>query len=109
MTYIRTSRAAVPVASTRCCSSSWSQAPLDQVRRGTHQSSTRWPRPAQTLWASRPLQVQAGRLVAVRLRGEVLQVGLATVDGVRWVNPHRVLTEAQATLWARRSRFTPEG
>jgi hypothetical protein len=64
--------------------------------------------PVQTLWASRPLPVRAGRLVAVRLRGDELRVGLATPDGLRWLSPHAVMTLAQAEKWASTSRFTPE-
>jgi len=64
---------------------------------------------AQTLWASRPLAVRAGRLIAVRLRGEDLRVGLATPDGVRWVRPEAVLTSAQAQAWAETSALSPGG
>jgi len=64
---------------------------------------------AQTLWASRPLPVRAGRLVAVRLQGEDLRVGLATPDGVRWVRPEAVLTTAQAQAWVATSEFSPGG
>src|SRR5690606_28894244 len=55
--------------------------------------------PVQTLWASRPLAVRAGRLVAVRLHGEDLRVGLANPNGVRWVRPAAALMSGQAQAW----------
>lgn len=93
--YIRTPRAAVA-------------APLlDDDREPAAQRQAPNPRGrTQTLWASRPLAVRAGRLIAVRLRGEDLRVGLATPDGVRWVRPGAVLTSAQAQAWVATSTFT---
>ena len=64
--------------------------------------------PSQTLWASRPLSARAGRLVAVRLLGEELRVGLATADGLRWVRAQSVLTSAQAQMWVPSSTFAPQ-
>jgi hypothetical protein len=64
-------------------------------------------RPTQTLWASRPLTVRAGRLVAVKLRGDDLRVGLTTENGLRWVRPETVLTTAQAEAWTRTSALAP--
>jgi hypothetical protein len=61
--------------------------------------------PVQTLWASRPLQVRAGRLIAVRLRGDDLQVAVATINGRKWVRADAALTAAQAERWVRTSRF----
>jgi hypothetical protein len=66
------------------------------------------PRPKpQVLWAARPLQVRAGRLIGVRLRGNTLEVALvgAGADGPRWVEAATVLTAAQADVWAKTSRF----
>lgn len=66
-------------------------------------------RPARTLWASRPLTVAQGRLIAVQLRGDELRVGLATLDGgLKWVRPESVLTAPQAEGWARRSAFAAQ-
>ncbi len=96
--YIRTPRAAVAtplIADDR--------EPALQRQAGNARS------PAQTLWASRPLAVRAGRLIAVRLHGEDLRVGLATPDGVRWVRPEAVLTSPQAQAWAETSAFSPGG
>lgn len=90
--YIRTPRAAVAV-------------PTRASREQPVQRQLRAPGPTQTIWASRPLTVGAGRLVAVRLQGEDLRVGLSTPDGVRWVRPERVLTTAQAERWVATSRF----
>lgn len=66
------------------------------------------PGPTQTLWASRPKNVRAGRLVAVRLMGTELRVGLVTSDGLRWVRPEGVITSAQAESWASSSTFAPD-
>ncbi len=60
------------------------------------------------LWASRPLRVRSGRLVAVRLKSSCeLEVGLVAPDSaqMRWVRADTVLTEPQAELWASTSRF----
>lgn len=64
--------------------------------------------PARVLRASRPLSVPAGRLVAVRLRGDDLHVALATHDGIRWVRPAAVMATAQAERWTTTSAFAPE-
>lgn len=63
---------------------------------------------SQTLWASRPLSVRAGRLVAVRLLGEELRVGIATAGGLRWVRAESALTSAQAQMWVASSTFAPQ-
>jgi hypothetical protein len=62
-----------------------------------------------TLWAERPLQVRAGRLVGVRLTGPRLQVALvANNTGVlTWVQPTSVMTDAQAETWVKSTRFKP--
>ena len=64
------------------------------------------PRP-KVLWAARPLQVRAGRLVGVRLRGSALEVALVApgAEGLRWVAANSVLTSAQGEVWARTSEF----
>lgn len=93
LVYIRTPRAATPAPS-EC-----NQQLLPRHR----PADTR--QPVQTLWASRPLQVRVGRLIAVRLRGEELQVALVTLDGQRWVRADAVLTAAQAERWTRTSQF----
>lgn len=62
----------------------------------------------QTLWASRPLQVKAGRLIGVRLAGAELQVALVAPGSVHlhWVSVRSVLDERQAERWVRSSDFT---
>lgn len=95
--YIRTPRAAVAAASSQ----------QDDRGHVSHQA-VRANRPAQTLWASRPLTVRAGRLVAVKLRGDDLRVGLTTESGLQWVRPEAVLTTAQAEAWTRTSVFAPD-
>jgi len=61
--------------------------------------------PIVTLWASRPFMVHAGPLVAVRLRGDVLEVCLAAYGRRRWVAPDSVLTPLQAHTWVMTARF----
>lgn len=92
MHYIRTARAAVA-------------SPQPDDARTTPPAPRKTFHPTRTLWASRPLSVRGGRLVAVQLRGDELRVGLATLDGLRWVRPESVLSDAQAEAWARRSDF----
>ena len=62
----------------------------------------------QVLWASRPLNTPAGRLVAVRLRGGDLHVALVTGGGLRWVQPEALMTAAQAERWTANSAFAPD-
>jgi hypothetical protein len=92
--YLRTPRAATPAAPD-----------TEQQQHLPRQVPAATRQPVQTLWASHPLQVRAGRLVAVRLRGEELQVALVTGDGRRWARADEVLTAAQAERWVQRSRF----
>jgi hypothetical protein len=60
------------------------------------------------LWASRPLQVQAGRLLAVRKRGDVVEVGLVSAGAaaLRWVSAATVLTDRQADGWVKTAKFS---
>src|SRR5690606_3569323 len=76
-----------------------------QTRSSTSPEVSKY-RSTRTLWASHPLTVRAGCLVAVRLRKGDLQVALASSDGLRWLRPEAVLTDAQAQRWARNSKFT---
>lgn len=95
MHYIRTARAAVA-------------SPQPDDARTTPPAPRKAFHPTRTLWASRPLSVRGGRLVAVQLRGDELRVGLATPDGLRWVRPESVLSDTQAEAWARRSAFAEQ-
>lgn len=64
--------------------------------------------PSTTLWASRALDVRQGRLIGVRVsatRVDVALVGHGN-DGMRWIGAEGVLTESQARLWLRTSKFT---
>lgn len=96
LTYLRTARAATAASDAEDNHQHAPRRPCAEVRASI-----------QTLWASRPLSLGGrGRLVAVRLRGDDLEVGWATSDGLRWVRPDRVMSEAQAQAWVRTSRFT---
>jgi hypothetical protein len=71
-------------------------------------SSDRRPGPpARVLWASRWLAVRSGRLVGVRVHANALDAALIThgAAGIRWVDAETVMTESQARLWLRTSRF----
>lgn len=95
LTYLRTARAATPASDADDNHQHAARRPLAAARASV-----------QTLWASRPLSLGGGgRLVAVRLRGDDVEVGWATDDGLRWVRPDRVISEAQAQAWVRTSRF----
>lgn len=95
--YIRTPRAAVAAA----------PAQRDDKQQVSRQAALA-NFSTHTLWASRPLTVRAGRLVAVKLRGDDLRVGLATENGLRWVRPETVLSTTQAEAWTRISVFAPD-
>lgn len=46
-----------------------------------------------------PFQAHRGRCVAVRLRGELVLVGIAGSPAVQWVPAHQVLTDAEVSAW----------
>lgn len=64
--------------------------------------------PTRTLWATRPLEIRGGRAIGIRLCGTELQVVLIDQNStsLRWLPAIRVLNEAQAKVWARKSQFT---
>lgn len=66
------------------------------------------PVQTQVLWAAHPLDVRAGRLIGVRLRGTALEVALVApgANGYRWVAAVTVLTAAQADVWSKTTAFT---
>lgn len=96
LAYIRTPRAAVAVDASN----------TDDCQRDFSRQTPAARSPSQTLWASRPPQVRAGWLIAVRLRGEELQVAFVTTDGRRWARADAVLTAAQAERWVKTSEFS---
>ena len=53
----------------------------------------------RTIWARVPLQTRRGRCVAVRLRGDLLLVGVAGSPAVQWLPARQVLTDAEAAAW----------
>jgi hypothetical protein len=65
--------------------------------------------PIQVRWATRPLVVRAGRVVAVRQRDGVVQLGIVAKGAttLKWVDPSSVLSEAQIQMWERNSSFVP--
>lgn len=85
--YRRTAQAAV-----------WNGVSVDQ---SPTVSPGRDPRVAaeRTIWARVPLQVRRGRCVAVRMRGDVLLVGVAGSPAVQWLPARQVLTDAEAEAW----------
>jgi hypothetical protein len=95
MVYIRTLHAAVAVAAP--------QAPA-----GASTQPAAPPRHSQTLWASRPAVVRAGRLIGVRLTGSELLVAFVenAAPRLRWVRADSVLTERQAKDWVRSATFS---
>ena len=60
-----------------------------------------------TLWASRPLAISQGRLIAVRLTEGRLTVRLVSGgdQGSRWLPAEVMLTPWQADAWAASSEF----
>jgi hypothetical protein len=53
----------------------------------------------RTIWARVPHQARRGRCVAVRLRGDVLLVGVAGSPAVQWLPARQVLSDAEAEAW----------
>lgn len=53
----------------------------------------------RTIWARVPFQSRRGRCVALRLRGDVLLVGIAGAPAVQWLPVRQVLTDAEAAAW----------
>lgn len=53
----------------------------------------------QTIWARVPLQTRRGRCVAVRLRGDLLLVGVAGSPAIQWLPVRQVLTDEEAAAW----------
>ena len=90
--HTRHSRAAVDTTEGR------QQADARQSRRLAH---------TITLWAERPLTIRQGRLIAVRLRGDHLQVRLVDPhSGLgTWRSADGLISEFQAEHWVATSRF----
>lgn len=56
--------------------------------------------PAQVRWATRAYTGRLGRYVAVRLKGDVLEVAVAQPHTpLRWVRATTALTTAEASSW----------
>jgi len=53
----------------------------------------------RTIWARAPFQTHRGRCVAVRLRGDLLLIGIAGSPAVKWLPARQVLTDAEAAAW----------
>ena len=66
-------------------------------------------RPQRPLWASKAMSVPAGRLIGVRQRGDLVEVGLVRpgADTIRWVAVAEVLTEREARRWLGSAKFAP--
>jgi hypothetical protein len=65
------------------------------------------PQSTRILWAHRPLHVDGGYLVGVRMHEDQLQVGFVSSDTgfVKRVRPESVMSERAADRWIRSSRF----
>lgn len=60
--------------------------------------------PSSIRWANKAYAGKLGRVVAVRLRGDVLQVAISSPEQpLYWVQLSQVLTEAQASKWLKES------
>ena len=55
----------------------------------------------RTIWAKVPLKTRHGRCVAVKLRGDVLLIGISCAPAVQWVPAQKVLTEAEVEAWTK--------
>ena len=55
----------------------------------------------RTIWAKVPLKTRYGRCVAVKLRGDVLLIGISYAPAVQWVPAQKVLTEAEVETWTK--------
>jgi hypothetical protein len=55
----------------------------------------------RTIWAKVPLKTKHGRCVAVKLRGNVVLIGISCAPAVQWVPVQKVLTEAEVEAWAK--------
>jgi len=57
-------------------------------------------KPAQVLWAGRAYTGKLGRYVAVRLRGDMMDVAILQPGAsLRWVQASSALTSAEAREW----------
>jgi hypothetical protein len=55
----------------------------------------------RTIWAKVPLQTKHGRCVAVKVRGDIVLIGIACAPTVRWVPAQKVLTESEVAAWTK--------
>jgi len=85
--YRRTAQAAV-----------WAEAQADQPQSVEPSRDVRAVA-ERTIWARVPLQTRRGRCVAVRLRGDLLLVGVAGSSAIRWLPARQVLTDEEAAAW----------
>lgn len=94
MHHIRTPRAAVA-------------AEIQPAEAGTLRSQVPSSAPTAVLWASRPMTLQSGRAVAVRLVAGCVEVAFvaAGTSTLRWMPAERVMTERQALQWTRSCTF----
>ena len=62
----------------------------------------------KTLWASKPLQIHAGRAVAVRINSGLVEVGIIEngTSQLRWTPLATALSGAQERKWMREAKFT---
>lgn len=75
-----------------------------------HRSTTDFisPPPGRVLWATHSMSVRDGRVVGVRLAGQMVEVALVRegAERLHWVVAETVLTQFQIEKWLRTSRFS---
>lgn len=97
--YIRYQRAAV--AAEESHSPRNRANPVQSVVEPTQSEATR------VLWANTALSIRGGRLVGVRLIGRSVEVAFIKQDSdhIKWVVADTVLTDFQASMWLKASKF----
>lgn len=91
MRYIRFTNAAVAVDS----------APAAPAKAPREPSPT-----TQTFWALNPLRGKLGTYAAIRLRGDLMWVGIRTATSLNWVRADLALSRNEAEAWFQRAGFS---
>ncbi|KWA84291.1 hypothetical protein WL29_23325 [Burkholderia ubonensis] len=62
--------------------------------------------PTQTFWALNPMRGKLGTYAAIRLRGDLMWVGIRTATTLDWVRADLVLSRSEAEAWFQRAGFS---